>query len=118
MTRSKLKRDASGLLGKILAKIAPKIGAEIYLEPEWNVVGQIKFRNGKKSYFRYNTLDLNPMGASEIARDKDYSNFFMESLGFPIIPKSKTFYSDKWATAIGALDRKIDDAHRYALEIK
>jgi D-alanine-D-alanine ligase-like ATP-grasp enzyme len=117
MTRSKLKRDASGLLGKILVKIAPKIGAEIYLEPEWNVVGQIKFRNGKKSYFRYNTLDLNPMGASEIARDKDYSNFFMESLGFPIIPKSKTFYSDKWANTIGAHDRKIDDAYRYALKI-
>lgn len=118
MTRSKLKRNVSGLLGKILVKIAPLIGAEVYLEPEWNVVGQIKFKNGKKSYFRYNTLDLNPMGASEIARDKDYSNFFIQSLGFPIIPKSKTFYSDKWANAIGALDRKIDDAFRYAKEIE
>lgn len=117
MNRQKLKRNASGLLGKILLKIAPLIGAEIYLEPEWNVVGQIKFKNGKKSYFRYNTLDLNPMGASEIAKDKDYSNFFIESLGFPIIPKSKTFYSDKWATAIGAHDRKIENAFEYASEI-
>lgn len=118
MNRPKKIRDASGLLGKILVKIAPRIGAEIYLEPEWNVVGQIKFKNGKKSYFRYNTLDLNPMGASEIARDKDYSNFFMESLGFPIIPNSKTFYSDKWANAIGSFDRKIDDAYKYAKKIK
>jgi D-alanine-D-alanine ligase-like ATP-grasp enzyme len=111
------KRKVDALLGRLLVKIAPQIGATVVLEPEWNVVGQIIFKNGKKSYFRYNTLDLNPMGASEIARDKDYANFFMDKLGYPIIPKSKTFYSDRWAGAIGALDRKIDNAYKYAEEI-
>jgi D-alanine-D-alanine ligase-like ATP-grasp enzyme len=111
------KRKVDALLGRLLVKIAPQIGATVVLEPEWNVVGQIIFKNGKKSYFRYNTLDLNPMGASEIARDKDYANFFMDKLGYPIIPKSKTFYSDRWANAIGALDRKIDNAYKYADEI-
>ncbi len=110
----KNKRKVDALLGKLLVKIAPRIGAKVLLEPVWNVVGQIIFKNGKKSYFRYNTLDLNPMGASEIARDKDYANFFMEKLGYPIIPKSKTFYSDRWANAIGALDRKIGDGYEYA----
>ncbi len=114
---NKKKRKVDALLGRLLVKIAPQIGATVVLEPEWNVVGQIIFKNGKKSYFRYNTLDLNPMGASEIARDKDYANFFMNKLGYPIIPKSKTFYSDRWANAIGALDRKIDHAYKYAEEI-
>lgn len=113
----KNKRKDKNPLGKLLAKIAPKIGAEVHLEPEWKIVGQIEFKNGKKSYFRYTTLDLNPMGASEIARDKDYANFFMEKLGYPIIPGSKTFYSDKWSEAIGVLDRKMDDAYEYTKQI-
>jgi len=111
------KRKVDALLGRLLVKIAPRIGATVLLEPEWNVVGQIIFKNGKKSYFRYNTLDLNPMGASEIARDKDYANFFIDKLSYPIIPNSKTFYSDRWADAIGALDRKIDNGYEYAKKV-
>lgn len=114
---NKKERKVDALLGRLLSKIAPKIGATVVLEPEWNVAGQIIFKNGKKSYFRYNTLDLNPVGASEIARDKDYANFFMEKLGYPIIPRSKTFYSNRWAETIGSLNRKIDDAYKYAEEI-
>lgn len=105
------------ILGDLLQKIAPKIGATVFVEPEWGVVGQINFKNGKRSYFRYNTLDLNPMGGSEIARDKDYSNFFMKSMGYPIVPGSKTFYRDSWADAIGSKDRKIDNAFRYARKL-
>ncbi len=102
------------ILGKLLAKIAPRIGAKVLLEPEWNVVGQITFKNGRHSYFRYNTLDLNPMGASEIARDKDYSNFFMEKMGYPIVPGSKTFFSDSWGETIGARGRNIDASYMHA----
>lgn len=111
------KKTKIALLGKLLAKIAPNIGASVLLEPEWNVVGQIIFKNGKKSYFRYNTLDLNPMGASEIARDKDYSNFFMQKIGYPIVPKSKTFFSEKWGRTIGSPERNIEAAYRYAQKI-
>jgi D-alanine-D-alanine ligase-like ATP-grasp enzyme len=111
------KKTKIALLGRLLAKIAPTIGASVLLEPEWNVVGQITFKNGKKSYFRYNTLDLNPMGASEIARDKDYSNFFMQKIGYPIIPKSKTFFSDKWGRAIGSPERNIEAGYKYAQKI-
>lgn len=105
------------VLGQILKKIAPKIKAKVLLEPYWNVVGQIIFKNGKKSYFRYNTLDLNPMGSSEIARDKDYSNFFIKKLKYPIVPKSKTFYSDNWARAIGENNRDIHHGWQYASQI-
>lgn len=105
------------VLGRMLQKIAPRIGATVIVEPEWEIVGQITFKSGRHSYFRYNTLDLNPMGGSEIARDKDYSNFFMKAMGYPIVPRSKTFFSDRWGQAIGSPRRNIDAAYRHARKI-
>ena len=91
----KNKRE-SLILGKLMQKIAPKIGASILMEPKWGIVGQITFKSGRHSYFRYNTLDLNPVGSSDLARDKDFSNFFMKKMGYPIVPDSKTFFSKKY----------------------
>jgi len=111
------KKTESLVLGKILQKIAPKIGATVLIEPEWEIAGQITFKNGKRSYFRYNTLDLNPQGSSEIARDKDYANFFMGKLGYPIVPESKAFFSKAWGQAIGKPEQNIDTAYKYAKQI-
>ncbi len=112
-----MKKKESLLLGRLLQKIAPRIGAKVVMEPEWNIVGQISFKSGRRSYFRYNTLDLNPMGASEIAKDKDYANFFMASMGYPVVPGSKTFFSKEWGAAIGAARRNVDAAYRHAQKI-
>jgi D-alanine-D-alanine ligase-like ATP-grasp enzyme len=103
------------LLGKILRKIAPKIGATIVMEPEWNAVGQIAFKNGRKRYFRYSTVDLNPVGASDIAKDKDFATFFIQRMGYPTVP-GKTFFSNDWCRAIRSR-RNIDAAYRYAARI-
>lgn len=111
-----LKRE-SLVLGKLLKKIAPRIGARVFLEPEWEIAGQITFKSGRHSYFRYNTIDLNPVGASDTAKDKDYANLFMRRLGYPIVPDGKTFFSKAWAEAIGASRRTIDDAYAYANRI-
>lgn len=109
-------KKESLVLGGILQKIAHQIGADVIIEPEWGIVGQITFKSGRRSYFRYNTLDLNPMGASEIARDKDYANFFMKKMGYSVVPGSKTFFSDHWSKAIGSR-RNIDAAYRYAKKL-
>lgn len=111
------KKKESLVLGRVLQKVAPRIGATVLVEPEWEIVGQITFKSGHHSYFRYNTLDLNPMGGSEIARDKDYSNFFMKAMGYPIVPGSKTFFSDQWGRAIGSPRRNIDAGYRHAVKI-
>ncbi len=113
----KKQRTESLVLGRMLQKIALQIGATVLMEPEWEIVGQITFKSGRHSYFRYNTLDLNPMGGSEIARDKDYANFFMEKMGYPIVPGSKTFFSDQWAETIGSKHRDIGAAYRHAQKI-
>ncbi|MFA7286170.1 MAG: cyanophycin synthetase [Patescibacteria group bacterium] len=111
------KKPFAPLLGQVLQKIAPRIGAKVVMEPEWNVVGQIIFKNGRKRYFRYSSLDLNSLGSSEVAKDKDYANFFMKRMGYKIIPHSKTFYRDDWGKAIGQPRRNIAAAHRHAQKI-
>jgi len=105
------------ILGRLLQKLAPQIGAKVFLEPEWGVVGQITLKNGKRSYFRYNTIDLNPVGSSDIAKDKGYAEFFMKNMGYPIVPGSKTFYSDFWAKAIKSHNRDIDAAYQHAQKL-
>ena len=102
------------ILGTLLKKIAPRIGASVFLEPAWGIAGQITFKNGKKSFFRYNTVDLNPVGAADIAKDKDYANLFMGRMGYPIVPGSKTFFSADWARVLKIKHRGIDDAFAYA----
>ena len=103
------------LLPKLLEKIAPKIGAKVLVEPEWGVVGQITCKDGAKRYFRHNTLDLNSVGASDVAKDKDYANFFMKRMGYPTVV-GKTFYSDEWCNTIGSR-RDIHAAYRYARKL-
>lgn len=105
------------MLAKLLKKIAPKIGASVLIEPEWGIAGQITFKSGRHSYFRYNTIDLNPMGSSEIAKDKDYANFFMRSKGYKTVPESRPFFSDTWGDTIGDLTQDIDAAYLHAQKI-
>ena len=103
------------LLPQLLKKIAPTIGARVYVEPEWGVAGQITFRDGKKRYFRYNTLDLNPVGSADVAKDKDYANIFMKRMGYRTVP-GRAFYSNAWCEQIGS-KRDIHAAYRYARKI-
>ncbi|OGG67812.1 hypothetical protein A3C95_02200 [Candidatus Kaiserbacteria bacterium RIFCSPHIGHO2_02_FULL_56_30] len=103
------------LVGKIFRKIAPRIGAKVVMEREWNIAGQIIYQSGQKRYFRYSSIDLNTLGASEISKDKDYANFFMKRMGYPTVP-GRTFFAPNWAEAIGS-SRGIDAAYEYALSI-
>ncbi len=109
------RKKESLLLAPLLKKLGREIGAKVIIEPEWGVVGQITFKSGKRSYFRYNTLDLNKVGASDIAKDKDYATYFMRKLGYPTIP-GKAFFSNEWCATIGS-DRDIDAAYRYAQQL-
>ncbi len=108
-------KKESLLLGALLKRLAPKLGARVELEPEWNIAGQITFKNGKRSYFRYNTLDLNPVGSSDIAKDKDYAAFFMRRMRYPAI-RGMSFFSKEWSEAIGSR-RGINAAYRFATKL-
>jgi D-alanine-D-alanine ligase-like ATP-grasp enzyme len=107
------KKKITPFLGPLLQKLAPRIGAKVIMEPEWNIVGQIIFKNKQKRYFRYTSLDLNSLGASDVAKDKGYADFFIKRLGYPTIP-GKTFFSNHWGKAIGAPERNVDAAYKFA----
>jgi D-alanine-D-alanine ligase-like ATP-grasp enzyme len=115
MAQTKRRKSESLILGPLLKKLAPRIGASVELEPEWRMVGQITFKNGKRSYFRYNTLDLNPVGASDVAKDKAFAAYFMNLMGYPVVP-GRTFFSKDWCTAIRS-SRNIDAGYRYAKKL-
>jgi D-alanine-D-alanine ligase-like ATP-grasp enzyme len=95
------RKTSATLFSEGLKRAAPLIGARVYLEPRWGVVGQITFKNGKKRYFRHSNLDLNTLGASELSKDKDYANLFMKKMGYPT-PVGEAFCSTPWARTIGS----------------
>ena len=107
-------------VGSLFKKLAREIGAKVLVEPTWKTVGQITFpgragKDGSRRYFRYSSVDLNPLGASEISKDKDYAAFFLKSMGYPTTP-GKSFYSPRWCKAIGS-QRNSEQARRYAQKI-
>ncbi|MFA7309768.1 MAG: cyanophycin synthetase, partial [Candidatus Paceibacterota bacterium] len=108
-----MKRKSEGLmLGQLLTRVGRKIGATVLIEPHWRIAGQIIFKSGRKRYFRYNTLDLNPVGASDIAKDKGYATYFIKKLRYPTV-QGDTFFSHEWCDAIGS-KKNIDAAYGYA----
>jgi len=102
-------------MGRLMRKLAPKIGAKVLVEPEWGVVGQLTFKNGRRSYFRSNVIDINPLGASEIAKDKAYADFFLRKLGYPTVG-GKTFFSNEFCKALKS-KRNASAALTYAKKI-
>lgn len=110
-----MKKHQKPYLGQLLSRLAPEIGASVLLEPKWGYAGQITFKNGRRRYFRYNTLDINTLGASEISKDKDFATFFLKQGGFPI-PAGKPFFSNSWSEAISST-QNIDAAYAYACSL-
>ncbi|MFA4975375.1 MAG: hypothetical protein WC839_02890 [Candidatus Paceibacterota bacterium] len=103
------------LLADLFKKIGKKLGVKVLVEKEYGVVGKISYSNGANRYFRGTTLDINTMGASEIARDKDYAKIFMKQMGYPVIPWKK-FYSPIWAFKIKS-KQNINKAWQFAKKI-
>lgn len=99
----------------IFLKIAKRLGARILLEPEYGFVGHITFANGRTAFFRNANLDINPLGAIEIAKDKDYASFFLSKFGYPV-PEGSTFFSEKLCKHV-TNPRNIHDGYVYAKKL-
>ncbi len=95
----------------IIEKVARDLGVEVHIEP-WGFVGVLVLRDGRKRYFRGASFDLNTLGSSEVARDKDYAAYFLKQFGYPV-PEGKTFFSESWAEVVGS-DQRAEAACAYA----
>ncbi|MBI3631910.1 MAG: cyanophycin synthetase [Candidatus Vogelbacteria bacterium] len=99
----------------ILKSLEKEAGCKILLEPNYNLVGQISFGDNRKFYFRNTSLDINNFGAAEIAKDKDYTRFFMKQMGFKI-PRGATFFSEYWCNVNNSTNNS-EGAIKFASEL-
>jgi D-alanine-D-alanine ligase-like ATP-grasp enzyme len=95
-----------------LVRLAARAGATIDLEPRYGFVGKISFPAARTSHFHTQLLDLNPLGSSALAADKDFAAYFLARAGYPVI-EGRPFYRAKTARMLGT-DENIDAAYRYA----
>lgn len=70
------------LLLRLIKKLAPEMGARLFLEETFQYAGCIVFDNGRRSFFKNASFGINPLGATEISRDKDYAAWFLKSFGY------------------------------------
>lgn len=99
----------------ILRRIAPAMGAEVTFEPEFRIVGQIRFPNGRQSYFWHNRFNLNPVSSARIAQDKGYAAFFLRKAGIRV-PRGQTFFRADFCRRTGA-KRDLAAACRFAAKL-
>ena len=100
----------------IIKKLARRAGVKVVLEPNYAYAGQIELPDGRRRYFKGTSFDLNPLGASEVAKDKAYATFFMERLGYRVI-EGESFFTVEWSRRIKRTDRSLDAAYRYARQL-
>ena len=103
------------LVTSILERVAKQMKIKIHIEPVWGYVGQIVLRDGRTRYFRNTNLDINSLGSSEVARDKNYADYFLKRMGYPIIP-GRAFFTRRWNKVLEA-DNGPDKAFAYAKSI-
>lgn len=99
----------------LLVRLAPKAGVRVHIEPQYRYAGQIILKSGQKRYFRGTNFDLNPLGASEIAKDKSYSSYFLRRLGYRVI-EGQSFFSREWCKTLQN-KRNAYAAFRYAKKL-
>lgn len=97
---------------KMLANLAPKIGAKFVVEPEWGLAAQMVYKNGVVRSFLGYLLDLNGTASTGISTDKSHAKFFMQKQGYKVA-EGKTIFEDNWAREMKS-SRRISYAITYA----
>ncbi len=99
----------------ILKKVATEMGANVVIEPEYELIGHITFKNGKITVFDNTRLNINGFGSANLAQDKAFSNYFLGKLGYRVT-EGQTFFNDKMCAKV-ANPRNIHDGWNYAQEL-
>jgi D-alanine-D-alanine ligase-like ATP-grasp enzyme len=100
---------------ELIAEIAPEIGAEVWIEPEFWYVGMITFANGRRHLFRKGKFNINPVWAATIAKDKGYTSMFLRKFWYLVVD-GQTFFSDEKSEFYG-VNRWIEDWWQYAQKL-
>jgi len=75
----------------------------VQVEPVYGYVGRIVYGNGVVRFYRGTSMGLNRLGASEVAKDKGYTKFFLQQLGYNT-PKGQVFLFPRF---VGVIDQNL-----------
>lgn len=98
-----------------IKSIAHKHNWTYVAEPVYGYVGYIQFPNGKKTFFRSHSLETNQTAPMRIARDKDYTKFFLRNEKLST-PRSKVFYRESYNMRL-PVKSTIDDGYAFAKSV-
>jgi D-alanine-D-alanine ligase-like ATP-grasp enzyme len=101
-------RVATSFLSR-LAEACDLVGAKLDVIPNADGSGRITFRSGRVRYFHRLHWDLNTLGASAMALDKDATTRVLKRLGYTV-PTGRAF----WYTGRLREARDIGGAYAYA----
>jgi hypothetical protein len=65
----------------LLQKFAPELGFKVYVEPQWQRLGEIEFSDGRRHFFLSTDLGVNPSSSAAIATDKAYTKILLRRAG-------------------------------------
>ena len=90
------------------------------IEPAYGHVGRIVYKDGAVRMFRNTSWGINPQGSAEISKDKGYTKYFLDGLGYST-PAGKVFLLPDYVQLIDRnLARysftgyaRVEDIYRY-----
>lgn len=71
----------------------------IDIEPDYGIVGRIVYRDGSVRLYRSTNVGINNHGATVISKDKGYTKYFLQRLGYAT-PRGNVFMLPTYATAV------------------
>lgn len=111
------------LVPRLLSRYCERKGLRLVLDPDLGNAGFIETSAGARRFFKGTHFDLNPLGAAEIADDKDYSLTFWKADGFRV-PRSLLICAPSLIESFKASDsahlsalRSNDDVRSFATDI-
>lgn len=101
---------------QMFKELCQELGVMLWLEPNDEFSGRLVFSNGQVRIFRGTHLDINPLGAAEVVKHKEYATRMMEMLGYPVI-LGKVFYSDECCRKARYFEKDANAARQYVTEV-
>lgn len=114
----------------LFTRLAAELGAEVYGEPQYGYAGYVDFPNGRRAFFKAGALDVNPHGAAELVRDKNYCATLLRRFGFSV-PDNVLLASPRYRAEVRLKNRRVEaglggierafafaEAHGYPLYVK
>ncbi len=78
-------------IADLVRRLASRLGASVFIEPEFGHYGYIDFPNGRRTFFCDNRFDLNTQAAVRVAADKGVCRTMLKRFGFNV-PEEMTFW--------------------------